>query len=75
MYWSELTQPLDGHSEIISYNLQWLHDGNWQDLQGETPGEIMTDFTLTSDIVRGETYSFKVRAKNIHGYGEFSEQT
>jgi hypothetical protein len=75
MYWSEIDAPLNGHSEIITYNLQWLHDGNWQDLQGELPGSIMTAFILTSDIERGVTYYFKVRAKNIHGWGEWSDQT
>lgn len=29
MYWSELSEPLNGYSEIVTYNLQWLHDGNW----------------------------------------------
>lgn len=35
----------------------------------------MTQFILTSDIERGVVYSFKVRAKNIHGWGEWSDQT
>lgn len=39
------------------------------------PGASLTSFTLTSEIERGITYKFKVRAKNIHGIGLFSEIT
>jgi hypothetical protein len=73
--WSELEAPLDGYSSITSYNLQWLHNGNWQDLYGAMPGAVMTSFLLTSDITRGETYLFKLRAKNIHGWSAWSKQT
>jgi hypothetical protein len=29
-------------------------------------------YTLTTDIVAGETYSFKIRPRNKWGWGEFS---
>ena len=35
----------------------------------------MTSFLLTSDITRGETYLFKLRAKNIHGWSAWSDQS
>ena len=44
-----------------------LDDGEWKDLYGRTPGAVTTQFTLTSDIQRGETYIFRLRAENIHG--------
>jgi len=39
------------------------------------PGAAITEFTVTSGITRGESYLFRVRAKNLHGAGEWSEQT
>lgn len=35
----------------------------------------MTQFTLTSDIERGRIYEFRLRAFNIHGWGDWSDTT
>jgi hypothetical protein len=39
------------------------------------PGETATQFTVTSDIERGVTYQFRLRAENIFGIGEASDVT
>lgn len=35
------------------------------------PTATLLSFTLTSEIHPGETYEFKIRAANIHGWGTF----
>ena len=72
--WSELNSPDNGDSEIIAYNLQWYKASllSWVDLYGVLPSQIDTQFVLTSEVVPGESYSFKIRAANIHGFGDFS---
>ena len=71
--WEGLSEPLNGNSEVTSYNLQKLSGGNWVDLIGATPGVVVLDFTLTSEIERGVTYIFRLRAKNVHGWSAWSE--
>lgn len=39
------------------------------------PGETDTSFTVTSNVLRGTTYEFKLKAENIFGIGEDSEIT
>ena len=72
--WEALSAPLNGNSVVTTYNLQYLSGGNWVDLIGATPGVVVNEFTLTSEIERGVTYIFRLRAKNIHGWSEWSDQ-
>jgi hypothetical protein len=44
----------------------------WYDLYGVVPTATLLSFTLTSDIVPGQSYQFRIRAENIHGWGSFS---
>jgi hypothetical protein len=73
--WDALVAPDNGDSEIIAYHLQWLYDGTWRDLYGSNPGETLTTFTVTTNIQKGTTYEFRLRAENIFGVGELSEVT
>lgn len=73
--WTPLIAPQTGNSPITSYNLQWQNQGVWQDLLGVSPESTLTEFTLTSDFQRGQTYAFRVRAANIHGWGEWSDSS
>ena len=60
---------------MIAYNLQWdkgTSGISWYDLYGVVPTATLLSFTLTSEIYPGETYEFKIRAANIHGWGAFS---
>jgi len=73
--WTALSSPGDGYSDVVAYNLQWdkgTTGTSWFDLYGVVPTATLLSFTLTSDIVPGEDYQFKIRAGNVHGFGPFS---
>lgn len=65
--WPALTGADAGNSLILSYNVYW-NAGN-----STTADILVTDtliYTLTfSSIQGGVEYIFKVRAKNVYGYG------
>ena len=66
-----------GGSPIISYNLQWDSGSNglnWYDLVGVQPAYLSTSYLVTTGVVQGQSYEFRIRAKNIYGWGEFSDQ-
>jgi hypothetical protein len=67
--WSTLTGTSTGGSAITSYNLYW-------DNNSGTPSISLLDSLVTTDTITGltagNTYIFKVRAKNIYGPGPFS---
>lgn len=67
--WPELTGDATGNSEILSYNLLW--DDGTSTLDIELCDTLVTSFTVTG-LVGGADYSFKVRARNIYDYGDFS---
>lgn len=76
--WNALTGASNtGNSPILSYNLYWDNGSTHN-----TPGNInfyqVTDSNVLSYIVLGVgggiPYRFKVRARNIYGYGDFSEE-
>lgn len=73
--WAALgTAAETGGSAVTSYHLQW-DQGNstWSALLG-SPASLATAHTLTTNVVAGTTYYFRVRAENIHGTGEWSPQ-
>lgn len=70
--WLPLSSPQNGDSDVTSYNLQWFSNDQWKGLVGILPGAITTQFLLTSNIERGNTYQFRVRAGNNFGWGVFS---
>lgn len=73
VYWSALLGADTGDSNIISYNLQWDQAiGEWTDLVGNPDLATATSFIVTSKISAGYFYNFRVRAKNIYGFGVFS---
>jgi hypothetical protein len=67
--WSALTTTAEtGDSAILSYNLQW-HAGAadtegavWESLAGDLSEYPGTSYIVTSGIVEGATYSFRLRA-------------
>jgi len=76
--WVALANPEDGYATIAAYNLQWdkgTGGFQWYDLYGVVPTATLLQFSLTTEIVNGGVYQFKVRAANIHGWGEFSPVT
>lgn len=66
----------NGDSDIISYHLQWdkANGGSsWFDVFGLSPTSLLTGTIQTVDIQGGQTYQYRVRARNIHGWGDFSD--
>ena len=69
------TAPVTNGSPIISYQLQYMLFGGstWIEACGDTTGSYLgTSFTITTNIVGGKTYSVRVRAKNVWGWGAYS---
>jgi hypothetical protein len=54
----------------LSYNLYWDNGSGIVNI--ELCDSLVNQFTVTG-LVGGTDYSFMIRAKNIYGYGEFSE--
>jgi hypothetical protein len=76
--WAALSTAAEtGGSTILSYNLQW-HDGeddidaSWVSLAGDISEYPGTSYIVTLHVERGATYRFRVRAKNLWGYGDYS---
>lgn len=63
-----------GGSEIISYELQTDDGlgGDFEEVVGRSSVYTLNSRVITSNIDSGRTYRFRYRAKNIHGWGEFS---
>lgn len=74
--WTALSGPTDnGGSTVLTYNLQWDQGTNgvtWYNLIGSSSDSLATTYTKTSAVSSGTSYQFRVRARNIWGYGNFS---
>jgi hypothetical protein len=77
--WAAITLDADtGGSQIISYNVQWdvgnngLYPSTDVDLVGYISYYPGTSFIISSGIVAGQSYNFRIRAQNIYGLGVFS---
>jgi hypothetical protein len=76
--WSSLTTPDNGGSSILSYHLQYdsgTSATNWTDVVGLSPDSLLLTYTVSSDIESGTEYGFRVRARNIFGWGSYSTPT
>lgn len=75
--WTALTAVNDIRgSAIASYHLQWDAGStgvNWFDLTGFSMNYMLTRFVVTSGVVKGYPYQFRVRAKNAYGFGPYSD--
>lgn len=73
---NELNSPENGGAMVTSYNLQYDDASKgtaWTDLTGVLADEVTLSFGVTTSIQVGKTYLFRYRAKNIHGWGPFSD--
>ena len=73
--WSALTGDNTGGSLIQSYNLEWDVDGTattFKEIVGQTSAFTFTSYIMASQITYGQTYNFRVRAKNKWGFGPYS---
>lgn len=70
--WDDVTE--DGSSEVLSYSLE-IDDGTGGDFTpvvGFLIDYLKTDFTITSDIVKGTLYRLRYRARNQIGWSQYS---
>ena len=68
---SMVTDEETGGAPIISYNLQYDQgtDGaSWMDLVGSPSNYLLNEFIVTENIVAGEAYKFRIRARNVYGW-------
>ena len=75
MFWSTIGSPQDGDSTVTSYSLEWDvgSDGqSWVREIGYLSNSLATTYTVTENIVIGKDYQFRLRAKNIWGWGTYS---
>jgi hypothetical protein len=77
--WSALTTDAEtGGATILSYNVEWdagAADGNWVSLIGYGADSSATTYTVTSGVSPGIDFLFRVRAKNMWGWGDYSAIT
>lgn len=76
--WNSLSTAAEtGNSAIISYNLEWDEgdgDGDFTELVGETSDFTSTSHSISSGLVAGTSYIFRIRAKNAHGWSVYSSE-
>lgn len=66
------TSPENGGATVSSYNMQWDKGTNgvtWYHLVGFSPSSLSTSLVVTSGVISGSTYKFRVRASNLMGWG------
>jgi hypothetical protein len=75
--WMAPVAPLDGDSTVESYHVMWKdsNEAEWVDLIYPEFPYTWTFATAVDNVVQGGTYDFKVRARNIYGFGAFSQTT
>ena len=73
--WIPLTGVDAGNSDIIAYSLYWDEgDSNKAEADVALYDANVDQFTVLN-VQGGVTYRFRVRARNIYGAGEFSDDT
>lgn len=76
--WSSLALIPAGGSAVLSYNLQYDNATaatTWFDVIGLSPDSLVTSVIVSTGVVPGSQYAFRVRARNIFGWGPFSDVT
>ena len=77
--WNPLTtlDQMGGSTcSIITYNLEWdkgTGAAEWEELTGIYSLYTESQFLQTVGVSSGNYYQFRVRAKNEHGWGPYSE--
>lgn len=75
VYWSALDLVAAGGSPVLSYHLQFDNAtaaGTWFDVVGLAPDSMLLTVIVSSQVVSGDMYGFRVRARNIFGWGPYS---
>lgn len=69
--WAPLTGAQAGNSDVIAYSLYWDNGVSGADADIELTDALVTSFTVNG-VLGGQPYKFRVRARNIYGYGDYS---
>lgn len=72
MNWVALVGDDTGGTAILSYNLEMLVGDVEVELVGMTSYYKDTSYLKQTGIVSGQSYKFRVRARNKWGYGPYS---
>jgi hypothetical protein len=73
--WSPMSSPANGDSAITSYDLQYDNATSgfiWYSIIGLSPDSLALSYRVTTGVVPGRTYRFRVRARNAFGWGDLS---
>jgi hypothetical protein len=76
--WTALDLYNSGGSPVLSYHLQYDNATaavTWLDVVGLAPDSMLLSVIVSSEVVSGELYGFRVRARNIFGWGPYSQVT
>ncbi len=59
-----------GATTISSYNLEWNEGSGTQfsEVVGEASENLERTITVTTNIQAGQSYNFRYRVKNLHGW-------
>lgn len=71
-----LSDPYNGGYSVASYHLQYDDASSgtiWTDLVGLSTNSTTLTYTVSSSIQIGYVYKFRYRAKNIYGWGSYSD--
>lgn len=73
--WIPLTGVDAGNSDIIAYSLYWDEGDSNKAAADVALNDANVDQFTVLNVQGGVTYRFRVRARNIYGAGEFSDDT
>jgi hypothetical protein len=76
VYWSALDLISAGGSPVLSYHLQFDNSTaatTWIDVIGLAPDSMLLTVIVSTEIESGQQYGFRVRARNIFGWGPYSQ--
>ena len=71
-----ISSPQNGGSAIISYQLEYDDASGatiWTVISGYPTNSLLQQGTVSSSITIGATYKFRYRAKNLFGWGPYSD--
>lgn len=72
--WDYMTGTLTGGSTILSYQLDMNTGSGFVEVVGNTQGDYTQNSVIvTSGISSGYSYTFRYRARNVFGWGDYSE--
>lgn len=73
--WVPITSDLQtGAVPITSYSLEWDQaTGVWESLRGDPTESLALIMSVTDGVAAGQAFYFRLRAKNEHGWGPYSE--